>query len=265
MTTYDRRMAQGTTRGVALLTFAAALAFGADARGQSRRGAHRERSAELACVPGAQLSCACRGGREGVQVCDVSGARLLPCDCDEPADIPAGPARVSEPTHLAGATPSPAASVSPATPWARNASLAPAPSGRWYGWQVLLCDLAAEGFGLAAVLSRSAILLVPSGALHALGGPIVHWSHGNAGRGFASLGLRLGLPLVGALIGAATSNGSSTPAIVGGAAGSVVSIVLDIAWLAREPRSPALSASRTPGVFASVTQQGAALGVAGSF
>lgn len=263
MTTYDRRMARGTTRGVALLTFAAALAVGAEARGQSRRGAHRERSAELACVPGAQLSCACRGGREGIQVCDGSGARLLPCECDEPAAPPGDSVRGSEPVHPVGATP--AASVSPATPWARNASLAPAPSGMWYGWQVLLCDLAAEGFGVAAVLSRSAILLVPSGALHALGGPIVHWSHGNAGRGFASLGLRLGLPLVGALIGAAANNGSSAPAIVGGAAGSVVSIALDIAWLAREPRSPALSASRTPGVFASVTQQGAALGVAGSF
>ena len=30
---------------------------------------------------------------------------------------------------------------------------------------------------------------------YVLGGPIVHFAHGNAGKGFASLGLRVGAPL----------------------------------------------------------------------
>jgi hypothetical protein len=43
------------------------------------------------------------------------------------------------------------------------------------------------------------------------GAPIVHWAHGHLVRGFASMGLRVGLPVVGALVGvsaAASSSGS---------------------------------------------------------
>jgi hypothetical protein len=38
-----------------------------------------------ACVPGQQVACACPGGQQGVQACDVDGARYLPCICTAPA------------------------------------------------------------------------------------------------------------------------------------------------------------------------------------
>ncbi len=47
------------------------------------------------CVPGQQVACACPGGAQGVQSCDVDGARYLPCICAPPAPTappPAAPA-----------------------------------------------------------------------------------------------------------------------------------------------------------------------------
>jgi len=36
---------------------------------------------EATCVPGQQISCACPGGAEGIQVCADDGERLSACDC----------------------------------------------------------------------------------------------------------------------------------------------------------------------------------------
>jgi hypothetical protein len=74
----------------------------------------------------------------------------------------------------------------------------------------------------------------------ALGGPIVHAVHGHWGRGAASLGLRVVLPLVGASIGAATADcqkdeflcGLSELAL-GYVIGEATAITLDAAVLAR--------------------------------
>lgn len=37
------------------------------------------------CVPGQQVACACPGGTQGVQACDVDGSRYLPCICTAPS------------------------------------------------------------------------------------------------------------------------------------------------------------------------------------
>jgi len=257
-----RRMKSGSTRAAALVTVAIVLCAGGRAWAQGRRVERHRRVVAAACVPGAQVACACRGGADGVQVCEDDGARFRPCECDADGASEASARAPEPPPSTLAASPFMGAR-GPATPWTSRAAPSAAPVGRWYGWQILLCDVAAEGFGVAALASHSVALLVPSGAIHVLGGPIVHWAHGNVGRGFASLGLRLVLPTAGALIGVAAKSGSA--AAIGGGIGGLLAIVLDVSVLARDTRPAALSNARAPVVFASVTPQGAAVGVAGSF
>jgi hypothetical protein len=78
---------------------------------------------------------------------------------------------------------------------------ASSPERRWYGWQTLACD------GLA-LLTMSPSLVVDSTAPAAIGyvtfllaAPVVHAAHGRWGRAFGSAGIRLGLPLVLAVVG----------------------------------------------------------------
>ncbi len=112
----------------------------------------------------------------------------------------------------------------------------------WYGWQILIVD----GMSLlvmpvmAARTGSSGVVALAVGG-YALGGPIVHLAHGEVARGFGSLGLRVGLPLVGAL-GGAMVEGSSCHgelcglrgAAIGGALGVVAALVIDPAALAYE-------------------------------
>lgn len=71
-------------------------------------------------------------------------------------------------------------------PWGeQRQAAAPKPQTRtvWYGWQTLLTDAAA----ISSAFIRPEIGI----GTYALGGPIVHWAHGNTGRGFVSLGVRV--------------------------------------------------------------------------
>jgi hypothetical protein len=98
----------------------------------------QRRGSAQVCVPGAQSACACMGGASGVQRCNASGTALLPCECpDTPAIAPA-----SSPARWGRADDSPTLtrSAEASTP----ASTFSAASGerRWYGWQILIPDLA---------------------------------------------------------------------------------------------------------------------------
>lgn len=102
--------------------------------------------------------------------------------------------------------------------------LASAHQRHWYGWQTLISD----GASLAALLAGSAIGNDSKGnnTLAGLGlvsyefAPgVVHFAHGNVGRGFASFGLRLGLPLAGAFLGASLASGCNTNLCEAGGAG----------------------------------------------
>jgi len=53
---------------LALLALAFAMAFVSSCKSKE-------------CVPGQQVACACPGGTQGVQACDVDGSRYLPCIC----------------------------------------------------------------------------------------------------------------------------------------------------------------------------------------
>lgn len=122
----------------------------------------------------------------------------------------------------------------------------PAPPARkhthWYGWQTIIVD----GMSLlvmpvmAAETNSSSVVALAVGS-YALGGPIVHLAHGEIARAAGSLGLRVGLPFVGA-IGGAMVEGSSCHgefcglrgAVLGGALGVLAAVVIDPAALAYE-------------------------------
>jgi hypothetical protein len=88
---------------------------------------------------------------------------------------------------------------------------APGPTGSWYGVQILVIDAIAYGLGaiFAAKKPREGhdrphpglALWVADYAIGVIGAPIVHFAHGNIGFGFASLGMRLLLSPIGAVIG----------------------------------------------------------------
>ena len=75
----------------------------------------------------------------------------------------------------------------------------PTPRGKWYGWQMLVGDLAA--FGCLAA-SEHPICLIPL----PFSGPAVHLAHGRPGRAGASIGMRLGGAALGFSVGRALAN-----------------------------------------------------------
>jgi hypothetical protein len=124
-----------------------------------------------------------------------------------------------------------------------------APKRTWYGWQTLLVD----GASLSAVLLGAELDSRDSGldggvvtALGLLGyelGPgIVHFVHRNPGRGFASFGIRLGMPLAGAFLGASLGSNcdghhcEEVGAAVGLLLGMAGAIVIDSALFAYDDR-----------------------------
>jgi hypothetical protein len=90
---------------------------------------------------------------------------------------------------------------------APSSSPAPNPERIWYGWQTLAADGGSILLGgVTALVTQSNAKLENLGpglflAGYGLGAPIVHFAHGNAGGGGASIALRLGLPLVGGIAG----------------------------------------------------------------
>ena len=159
---------------------------------------------------------------------------------------------------------------------------------QWYGWQTLIVDGSwiVGGPLLASVSAESGAALILGG--YFLGPPIVHWAHGQVGRGFADLGIRVGAPVVLGTVGylvftGGGSNGSydalagAVGILLGAGLGIVAAIVVDAAALAYEPadddddeavrRSPrrnALLPATIVPMFAPRTEGGAVLGVSGT-
>lgn len=179
----------------------------------------------FACTPGAQIPCACADDAHGFQRCNAAGTALSVCAC------PLG------------------------TPDQRES--------HWYGWQILIVDGAALGVSLLA-LANATELAYAGVSMFALGGPIVHWAHGQVGTGFGSFGVRLVIPGGGALIGYFAGGGGAVGTIFGASLGGAAAIALDVAVFARVSR-PVLR--RTPLAFGGLTPLpgGALLSVGGTF
>jgi hypothetical protein len=85
----------------------------------------------------------------------------------------------------------------------------------WYGWQTLAADAATVSIFITAGLvgdrrggDKVAAPIAWAGlASYEFAPGIVHFAHRNPGRGFASFGIRIGLPLAGALLGATLASG----------------------------------------------------------
>ena len=102
---------------------------------------------------------------------------------------------------------------------------------------------------------------------YVMGAPIVHAAHGNWGRAFGSLGLRVAAPILGAFLGAAMEDCSggdfcgAAGGVVGLAVGAGTAIALDAAVIARETVS--VGPAVTPVVVTG--KDGTWLGLSGRF
>ncbi len=185
----------------------------------------------LLCSPGLAQSAPDAAERESPAQGVAPPAQPLP----PPPTPPAGAAPAWMEPNPYAAVPS-ASWTGPLSPPAadRGPDVPQLTKSRWYGWQTLLTDAAAF-----ASLDIDPALGV---GVYALGGPIVHWSHGNTWRGFGSLAMRVGAPV---LLGAAfarTCNPSGDEgdwgclgaAVIGVGLGVAGAIAVDAAVLARD-------------------------------
>jgi hypothetical protein len=112
-----------------------------------------------------------------------------------------------------------------------------------YRIQTVLADAAAVGLMVAATKAEDGDRLGTAGVfMYALGGPAVHLFNHHPGRAAASLALRVGLPMLGALLGGSigqcTSNCEDSysglaGALLGMLTGAVVASAIDIGYLSR--------------------------------
>lgn len=155
----------------------------------------------------------------------------------------------------------------------------PAPDGRrWYGWQTLASDGITIGLLLTAAGSdgEAGGLATLSLATYLLAPPIIHASHDRVGVSFASLGVRVGLPLGGMMVGAASADCGGeddemfcglSEAAIGFTLSALSAMVIDGAFLAWEPpperQRDAARISISPAV--KPVRGGASAGVLGVF
>lgn len=168
----------------------------------------------------------------------------------------------------------------------------PATKREWYGWQVLLVDAGSLVVMIGGAAAQSGAVGATGGLIY-LGGPaVVHFAHGNVAKGLGSMGLRLGAPLAGTLLGfgigaaSCSSSREQTSCVGAGMAlgflgGYLAGISIDAGLLAYEDvkaDQPAQAASRhtAPRVAkpapslrvlpsAAVTPQGGSVGLVGTF
>jgi hypothetical protein len=141
-----------------------------------------------------------------------------------------------------------------------------------YRFQTALADGAAVGLFMLGASSNSSGLADAGLGTYLLGAPIIHLSHNRPGRAAGSLALRLGLPIIGVMVGIKSHHscpnndicdeGPGAEAVVGLLGGVVAASVIDTAFLAKGDDAPARP-SWSPSVTAN--QHGFGLGVAGAF
>src|SRR5262245_33494029 len=113
---------------------------------------------------------------------------------------PAAPAASAETTWQEPAADEPAPKI--------KAARRERPLDHWYGWQTLLLDGAATGTILLGTTNPEGVGIALAGLVgFVVSGPVVHGIHERpAGRVLGSLGLRLGLPLLGGIVGSSVAD-----------------------------------------------------------
>ena len=168
----------------------------------------------------------------------------------------------------------------------REWSVEPAPAlpGQryWDGWQLLVADGLA--FGMLAMARAADVrgasawaMVLPAVLTYKLVPPIIHWRHDRGSIGWASLGLRDGIPGVAAFTGALLSDCPEEAdgtledscfdraVLIGLYGGMVVASVLDAWLLARDAPIAAKPRAMHWAPVVSVQPGGAALGLTGTF
>jgi hypothetical protein len=168
-----------------------------------------------------------------------------------------------------------------------DADEAPAPAleQRWYGWQILAVDGAADALAIVTVATHTGGTYPATLAGYSLaaggylfGGPIVHAVHGHGWRTLGSFGLRLGAPLGGALLGLLSGVVGTHPSgldegglatlflgVVGLSVGVIAAQVLDPVLLGSEDLPRPRRATVTLRVIPQVDAHSVGLGVVGGF
>jgi len=151
---------------------------------------------------------------------------------------------------------------------------APTVTRTWYGWQTLVADggtLAATFVLAATAPSDAALAPLTFIAGYTLAAPIVHFAHGNALRGLASIGVRLVTPSLATLAGHAIDGEQvkgywNDGASIGLLGGMFAASVVDATFLAWD-ESVIVPAKRSATIEPrlSVTAKGASAGLAGAF
>ena len=130
----------------------------------------------------------------------------------------------------------------------------------------------------------AALLAIPfAGAGFVLGGPVVHWAHGNIGRGFGVLGLNIGAPAVtaglgvgiacasGACSGSGDGAGIFLSLVLGGSAGLLAAMIVDVSVLSHGSNTPvaASALNKAPGWMIlpdlHISREKTTFGVVGAF
>jgi len=148
------------------------------------------------------------------------------------------------------------------------------PSGEADGESYRAEIVAVDAASLVLALSGNPTGIKAAGLTYLLGGPTIHGLHGNGGRAGASLVMRAGMPLLGALAGAALTPDCSPdsecdddfPAgpIFGFGLGILSAMILDAALLGGPKEAPK-NTGTTWAPQVSVTPHHVGLGVVGRF
>jgi hypothetical protein len=149
------------------------------------------------------------------------------------------------------------------------AAPAPAPRVSSYRLEAVVIDGATAALGVGVLFatgggSASLLPLLP----YAFAVPTLHAIRGRSGAMFASVGLRVGLPLIGAALLGSAMNKSSSGGGIGGivfgsAAGFVAAIAIDDGTLCDGDAAPAPPPALVPTI--TPTSGGVSLGLAGAF
>lgn len=122
---------------------------------------------------------------------------------------------------------------------------------RWYGWQTLLAATPSNLLGLIGMISEPSLAMAAY-PLNAFAGPIVHWAHGNVGRGFATLGLNLSVPLLFAVVGTVAGRSNDYGGAIGMNLGIATTQLIDtLGWSRETVRVPVMQPKGAQGLVPS--------------
>jgi hypothetical protein len=130
----------------------------------------------------------------------------------------------------------------------------------------LILDGIALGLVVVGASGESGEVAVLGVGTYLLGPPIAHAAHGNGGRAWGSFGLRLGMPVGGALVGAGNKD-SVEGLLAGFTLGYLGAVVIDAAALAWE-RPPAATSVASRALISpqvQVSQRAVSAGLSGAF